>query len=173
MSVLALSIAALISVVMFTSWPPKRNQPPLCRIVEIAYLNDDWRILKEIVIFDDSKYVLRFFSLAPNAERRAFAGRLPRDISSRLVESISTNACWAKGDLTFCTLRSISTNACWETTDGGPMYVYCANNTKERNPEVICEIGQILWSRHMNPNRWPNRFIRRVEEILGLTVKNA
>src|SRR5688500_15146407 len=116
-SVLALSIAALISVVMF-AWPPKRNQPPLCRIVAIAYWNGDWRILKDIVIFDHSQYVLRPFSVAPYGERRSYAGRLPHDTSSRLVGSISTNACWAKGDLTFCRLRAISTNACWATTDG-------------------------------------------------------
>src|SRR5688572_12528042 len=135
LSLLLLSIAILISSLMRALFPPQRNQPPLCRVVEIVYQADNWRIARDIVISPDSHYVLRLFSATPPyAERRSFAGRLQPDTTSCLVQSISTNACWEEGDLSLCLLRSISTNACWETTNRVPSYVYCARNTKVRDP---------------------------------------
>jgi len=68
--------------------------------LKIAHWADDWRITADIIIFDDSSYVFRLFSLTPPyAERRTCYGWFPRDLSSHLVDSIRTNAFWARGDL--------------------------------------------------------------------------
>jgi hypothetical protein len=148
-SLLVLGIAALSVLLVLASWPGQVNQPLRCRVIEIGYEDHDWRIDKEVSIFDDSKYVLRLFSAdAPYLERRLYRGRLPPALRSRLLASIDTDAFWKK-------------------RDGVPTYRYTA---MQPCPEIILEVRRMLRSRHISPDGWFQRFVRWGEGVFGFPV---